>query len=374
MDQRKKRRNRVRFVGAAPQARPTSHSDFHSLQKALDDAHQENHRLKGQIGSLLQHKDELSAEKMNVHNANHKIGRLEKFVEALEKQLEAAHKKNNETITKYESQISFFRKSLQFRMEQMYLSLQSEQRYKAIAARLEAEKQKLSEQTDQTFKATLESQSSVMQQLYQSNKEMLDLRKEKEGLSERLTEASNQLLSQESKFLQSDKAWQSKHDDLQEKFRKELSEREQSWEVRLKQMEEEKKLLAEREQTWKTMVKQMEEEKKELVQKAQSLETTVKQVEEEKKELEELYLKTKKKRRGFWFRMKKVKTRQTKVEEKKSKKDKEMKTKEKEKEKKVDVKTEKKKKGFFSWMHKKKCDSHSEVEEAAACSAQAGQL
>ncbi len=74
----------------------------------------------------------------------------------------------------------------------------------------------------------------------------------------------------------------------------------------------------EKEKSSETRVKQVEEEKNELAEKARSFEARVKLVEDQKKELEELEMTEKK--RGFWSRMKRVKTGQTKVDKKKRKK------------------------------------------------------
>ncbi|XP_044034584.1 golgin subfamily A member 6-like protein 22, partial [Siniperca chuatsi] len=194
--------------------------------------------------------------------------------------------RRNENISMHESQISSLKQSLQLREEQVDVT-QHQSKYDKIAARLEDfrnKRKKLSEQNDQTFKATSESQNSVQQQLHQRDNEILDLRKEKEGLSQKLTEARKKLWTQRAALVLSERAWQTKYE---EKFRMELAEKQQTWEARVQQVEEENKELTEREQIWKTIVKQMEEENKELAEKQQNWEARVKQVEEENKEMTE---------------------------------------------------------------------------------------
>ncbi|KAM7423568.1 hypothetical protein PAMA_000089 [Pampus argenteus] len=123
--------------------------------------------------------------------------------------------------------------------------------------------------------------------------------------------------------------------------------------------------LRQSEKSWQTKYDALEEQRtKELAEKQQSLEARVRQLEEEKNTLHELYSKkVEKTGRRFWSHKKKVKS-QTQLEEAGES------DKEKKKEKKLKEKEEKKT-VFWSWKHKK--DSNSKVEETAVCSVNAGQ-
>lgn len=349
----------------APEDHPSSPSDFLYLKNNLERVQRDNDDLNVHVRRMEEQKVKFLLERENfchrVHNCKLRISRLEGLLEIRERQFKDEYKK---IITKHESEISSLKKTLeQFQVQRVdIIPHQSKQEYEDMAAQLKAEKQKLSEQSDQILKLTLQNQNSfilqnelqrkvihVEQQLHQRDKEILDIRKEKDGLAQRLTEATNNLWSNGAEFLQSDKLWQRKYKVLQEKFRKEIAEKELSWETRVKQVEEEKKNLAEKER---------------------SLETRVNQLEEEKKELEELCLKNKTQKMSKKDK-REMKKKQKEEEEEMKKKEKQEKTEMKKKENEM----KKKKKGFMSWMHwKKKCDSDSEEEEeAACCSSQVGQ-
>ncbi|XP_031162515.1 axoneme-associated protein mst101(2)-like [Sander lucioperca] len=166
--------------------------------------------------------------------------------------------------------------------------------------------------------------------------------------------------------------------ELEEKFTKDLDEKEKSWETRFNALQTMHNSLQENLKTelaenkdWQKKVKQMDEEKeeregkfaKDLAEKQRSWEIKDKQMKEEKKEVEDLCLKMNEKRRGFLFR-KKAGDRQAELEKMKSKmSQKEMKktgkiekAEKKKKEAKMDKEKEKVEKGFLSWMNRKKCN------------------
>lgn len=118
----------------------------------------------------------------------------------------------------------------------------------------------MSDQNNEIFTLRLENQHTAVlqnelqnkvnqleQQLGERDKVILDLRKTNDHLSSRLLETTKNLRSHGPEFLESDKAWQTKHKALQEKFREELADKEQNWETRVKLLEEEKQDLAEKE-------------------------------------------------------------------------------------------------------------------------------
>ncbi|KAM7398820.1 hypothetical protein PAMP_018129 [Pampus punctatissimus] len=242
---------------------------------------------------------------------------------------------------------------------------------------LEKSKKELAERED-IWKASVK-------QIEEEKKNLQDLYvKEKEDLSERLTETSTLLDNKDTELLQT-------KCDL-EMFKKQLSEREEIWKASVKQMEEEKKnlqdlYLKEKEDLSKRLMEtsnllssknaELVQSQKiwqikcdklttELAEKQEHWEARITQMEQEMKTLEELCLK-KKKKKHFWSRKKEAKTETEKKENKQ--KEKEDQTEEKQQERKDKTKM---KKGLWSWKHKK-CYSDREVEEAAGCSGHTGQ-
>ena len=128
-----------------------------------------------------------------------------------------------------------------------------------MAARLEAEKQKLSEQNNQTLHLDLDKQERVllqiglqMKQLEELEQELLQkddviphLRKEKMSLSNKLTQATDQQTNNKTEFLQSNQAWQTKYEAGEVGRFSELEVKEQSWKTSVEQVEEQKKELEE---------------------------------------------------------------------------------------------------------------------------------
>ena len=121
------------------------------------------------------------------------------------------------------------------------LQHQSNQEMEDMAARLEAEKQKLFEQNDPMLQLNLNKQKNVPlqtglqtkhseQELHHKDYVILDLRKVKMGPSHKLVKATNQLTNNKVEFSQSDQPWQTKYKALQEKFSK-LEDKEQSWKM-----------------------------------------------------------------------------------------------------------------------------------------------
>ncbi|XP_036977006.1 DNA ligase 1-like [Acanthopagrus latus] len=248
--QNKKRTNpkkMVRVAHAAPQDHPVSH------QGEGPQVNSDSERPRQPW------KDERMAMSYTIHNLKYKLERLEGLMDLREREFKAELKNKYEIIASHEATISNLKSDLQFRVAQVEnLKHQSNQEKDDMAARLEAEKQKLAEQNNQMLQLDLDKQKSVLlqidlqmkqlkeleQELQQKDDVICHLRKEKVGLSNKLTEATDQLTNYKAEFLQSNHAWQTKYEALQEKF-SQLEVKEQSWKTSVEQVEEQKKELEE---------------------------------------------------------------------------------------------------------------------------------
>ncbi len=84
------------------------------------------------------------------------------------------------------------------------------------------------QETDRMAASSEAGKEKLKQELHQGDNEILSLRKEKEDLSQRLTETTKQLWTRGAEFLQNEKSWEAKDILLEETFRKELDEKENS--------------------------------------------------------------------------------------------------------------------------------------------------
>lgn len=248
----------------APQDHPKSPSDILCLKEHPECVREDRDYLKECLEETVQQRNRLQTQAKTffkkTHKDKHRINRLEELLEIRDRLFKEDNQKSYEIISKQESEIFFLKKKLeQFQVQQVnivpqqvdVIPHQSKQDHDEIGAL-----QKLSEQNVQILKLMCESQKSSMlqkelqkklihveQQLHQRDKEILDLRREKHGLAQRPTEATNRLWSNGAEFFQSDKLRLRKYKVLQEKFRKELAKKEQRWETRINQLEEEKNEL-----------------------------------------------------------------------------------------------------------------------------------
>ncbi|XP_070834155.1 flagellar attachment zone protein 1-like [Chaetodon trifascialis] len=105
------------------------------------------------------------------------------------------------------------------------------------------------DQSDETLHLTLEklqrTLNQVVHDLYLRDEEIDLLKEEKDCLSLRLEETTATVSHSRAEFIRCEKAWKITHNNLQEKFRKKLAEKEQSWETREKELEGERKCLEE---------------------------------------------------------------------------------------------------------------------------------
>ncbi|KAE8291632.1 hypothetical protein D5F01_LYC08988 [Larimichthys crocea] len=175
---------------------------------------------------------------LNVGLSACRINRLEGLLKLRETEFKTEFKKSYETISSFEAQVSSLQKQLQSKDEEIVkIQLLRKQENDLMTARLESEKQKLQESA--VLQNDLQQKLKQMeQQLRQKDKEILDLQKNNEDLSHKLTKVSTE-------FLQSDNTWQTKYNGLQEKFTEELATKQQRCEATEEQLVEEKKKVEE---------------------------------------------------------------------------------------------------------------------------------
>lgn len=175
---------------------------------------------------------------LRIHKLKYDLMRVNELMELREKEFTAVHKKNYDTITLYESQISSLKTSLQSQEDSMksMQSMNYQETHKMTAC-LEAEHQKVSKQSEELLKLTLENQKTVLlknqlqikvnqlqQQLQDKDKQLLDLHRVIESLSQRLLKYTKNVSSDGADLVESDRALQEKHNVPQETFRGEFSD------------------------------------------------------------------------------------------------------------------------------------------------------
>ncbi|XP_010749258.3 stress response protein NST1 [Larimichthys crocea] len=392
------RGRRVRFVDTAPHDYSRSRPDVHPLQRDLDSAHWRAERLQGTVDELARQRSDLLINRTKLcktlHNYKWQINRLEGLLEIREKEFKTEFKKSYETISSFEAQVSSLQKQLQSKNKEIdQIQLLRKQENDLMTAKLESEKQKVQESA--VLQNDLQQKLKMMeQQLLQKDKEILDLQSNNHDLSHKLTEVSAEF--------QSDSAWQTKYNALQEKFTEEMAAKQQSCEATKEQLVEERKKVEE-------LQLQMKSEKTEKDQKDQKMKNKDKQeidrlsqkLTETTSELRSCrveFLQSYKAWQGEYNALEKKfkeqliqkqqdseKTSKLVEEEKNSLLQKEEHSERSHEERvksneETDVTSgtqteeEKKKKGFLSCIHKKKsCDSQAEVEEAPCCSTQVAQ-
>ncbi|TKS85203.1 hypothetical protein D9C73_020140 [Collichthys lucidus] len=166
-----------------------------------------------------------------------KKDKLEGLLELRENEFKTEFKKSYETISSFEAQVSSLQKQLQSKNEEIdQIQLLRKQEKDLMAAKLDSEKQKVQESA--VLQNDLQQKLKMMeQQLLQKDKEILDLQRNNHDLSHKLTEVSVEF--------QSDSAWQTKYNALQEKFTEEMAAKQQSCEATAEQLVEEKKKVEE---------------------------------------------------------------------------------------------------------------------------------
>ncbi|XP_029281694.1 golgin subfamily A member 6-like protein 22 [Cottoperca gobio] len=224
------------------------------MQNDLDFAYQEIRRLKVQVSGLTKQKYKILSEKEALVKKGQEdqleIKGLNELLETQVKESVAGDTKSQQIISNHESDILKLERSLKFQKEQVSFAWDiNNQRAASLRKRLQEEKQKVSE-----------------------------------------------LLSKEKDYIQNEKASEEKYTDLVEKFRKELDEKEQVWETKVRKIETEKKdleeeftkNLAETHHSWETKTTLLEVEFfKNLAVKRNSWEIEMKFLEAELKEVKD---------------------------------------------------------------------------------------
>ncbi|XP_037619578.1 probable serine/threonine-protein kinase irlD [Sebastes umbrosus] len=208
--------------------------------------------------------------------------------------------------------------------------------------------------------------SQLEQQMHQRDAEVLDLIKQKTSLSEKLTETRKMLLDKRDELVDCEETWDLKYRRQNVNFYKILEEKNQFYMTKIKQLLDDNENL-------------VYKYNKDLAENSQSWASTVIEMHHEKTLLEDICLDMKKKMRGFFscsrtvdretmltnMKSKMLKSRMVKVKEKQeagveqgAQQDEMEETKE----------PEKKKKGFLSWMFRKKMsDWEGQVQEFNSC-------
>lgn len=158
-----------------------------------------------------------------------------------------------ENLQSYETEFLQSEENWQLKFDDLQEKLREELAEKEkMAASLEAERQKVAEQNDENIQLKVDNQKNVLlqnelqikvnqydQQLCEKEEELLNLREDNDRLSCSLQETIENLQTHETKFLLSEGNWQLKYNDLQEKLRDELTMREEIWDTRVRQLQEE---------------------------------------------------------------------------------------------------------------------------------------
>uniref|UniRef100_UPI0037E8A392 golgin subfamily A member 6-like protein 6 n=1 Tax=Semicossyphus pulcher TaxID=241346 RepID=UPI0037E8A392 len=299
---------------AAPQGTPNPAAEVRQLRESLQGADHLIDTVHEQMdNAFAAWADEKLKLCHKVHNGRYRVNRLEGLIDLRENEFKDELKRSIETVSKQKSEISHLQTSLKCKEEQMEAAQRfSQEQMEKMAARLEAEKQKVSELTDQMFKASVESQRTaslqkesqvkvdhLKQQLQQRDTVILDLRKEKEAVSQKLVETSAQLRRKEKEVLQSGNLWEDKYKALRElaekvnsrmaevdSNNKRLVERERTLMTKVQELERRNKELVESEKTLMTRFEDVEEKNKQLAEKEKALTTRIQDMEEEKRDLE----------------------------------------------------------------------------------------
>ncbi|XP_032362749.1 microtubule-associated protein 1A-like [Etheostoma spectabile] len=272
MDRRNNTRNKGRPCGG-PQGRPTPPPTYHQLQNQLNSAHEYIDELKMKVRSLEENKSQpqVTTENCNTVPKKVQVGRLEELLVT--------------RATDFRQEICHLKKTIQLEKD----------KYNEMVDKYEAEKEKVQGKVKQHLNLIIE-----------RGYEIVDLNSSIDSLTQTLKEKVFELNTNEAELQQSKKTWSAKCTALEDRFTKDLAEKEESWEIRFNtlqtmcnSLQENLKMEQVKNKDWQKKAKQMEEEKKEqeekfikdLAEKQQSWEIKDKQMEEEKKELEEKFTK-----------------------------------------------------------------------------------
>ncbi|CAJ1069190.1 trichohyalin-like [Xyrichtys novacula] len=266
---------------------PLGHRPMAPLQQELASARAEIRNLRNeQRGNWEAWMDERVKLGYRIHNGKYKVNRLEGLIDVRENGFKEELQFNVQTIERLEAEIQRLNSTLKLRDEQVELiqRLQKEQEEK-MWAQLKEERQKVHELQEQLFQASQEKLKAVSlsknnetmlkltkQQLEQRDNHIMELRREKEGLTQRLIETTTQL----------------QNETLQKKKRKDLEEENQILKTRVSELEKMNKDLVEKEESLTFRVEEAEMAKERVIEKEKTLTDRIQELEEEKRELTHL--------------------------------------------------------------------------------------
>ena len=202
------------------------------------------------------------------------LERLKGLLDLRETAFITEHKRSKETISLCKEEISSLKDKLQSQKEQLDAIREvNHQEKERMAASLEIERQKMSEQEDEIIQL----QIKVSELEHRRVEELLNLRKENVHLSHSLQEATEDLQTNKAEILQSKEDWREKYNALQEDVRVKMANKEKIWYRAFKELKEKlKKSLKEQEQL---KYKQQKEAKAEISSLKERLESQKEQLE-----------------------------------------------------------------------------------------------
>ncbi|KAK2882829.1 trichohyalin-like [Channa argus] len=324
--------NSERHEGTAPWGCPQYYGppcppeeEVRYLRNCLRKARCHNDDLQSQIKSLVQEVQKLMDEKATAcytsNNESDAIRRLEAILEANDRAFKDERQKLQKALVVTKSTVCELTHRLQLEEEKSKLrERECKEELDSIATQLEEERRRVEQQnqhisevgsmTQKYYHIWNEYQEKVNElskQLGRRETEILQLRKERASLTDKLAEATRQPQSSRAEIDLSEE-WQTKYTCLQEQLRRELSEKDQSWESRFRQTQDEMRRLqqennklaqekreAEEDKSSAFVMKAaleqenatLKQEKTELVKDKKDLVKDKKKLQEEKTELEE---------------------------------------------------------------------------------------
>ncbi|XP_033181753.1 golgin subfamily A member 6-like protein 1 [Anabas testudineus] len=282
---------RGRYAGTAPRGRSYNN-------RPAENQYEELRRLRSDLSSANQRIDQLQSQLRTVaqETSSQASQHLRARLEAKDMQFNEERQKFQETSATYESQISNLNHCLQVKDNEI---LGMNELRDKLAAQLKDETLKVRKQQDQLLEISALAQNNstmitdlqqkireLQEELQQKDNENLQLKKDKDSLSEKISQTTVQLWQKEADNSFSEKKWQTKYSSLQEEVSKELAEKHESWITTVKQLEDEKRRLMEENRKLMEEKTELETEKNQLMEEKTELEKEKNQPMEEKTELE----------------------------------------------------------------------------------------
>ncbi|KAK2856727.1 hypothetical protein Q5P01_005462 [Channa striata] len=301
------------------------YDQFEQLQSENAKILQQNEQLKAEVTTFSLQNKFLKGQNRKIHqraNAERSnVCRLQGISKIRKKDFNAQKQKLQETIAANESQINLLTQHLEMvEEESKFRESTFKEEHSKTAALLSQERKKVAQQQRQIVKASLtnhrneEKLNKLKQkideltvQLCHRDKEILQLKNDVlafESDAQKLSEITQQLQAKEAENSFIADEWQTKYNCLHVQLTKELSEKNQSWEARFKEVEEEKINLQREKNKLVEENAQLKQEKTEKDKKKLEKEKTLQDKTKLEEEMAEQTKKmTKKKKKGFWSRL-----------------------------------------------------------------------